>query len=52
MLFNMHTKLITMFFFVGNPCILLLDGSSYGKVDSSQKLQVRKKTKNIAGKME
>jgi hypothetical protein len=52
MLFNMHTKLITMLFFLGNPCSFLLDGSSCGKIDSSQKLPVRKKTKNVAGKME
>ena len=52
MLFNMHTKLITMPFFLGNPCSFILDGSSYGKIDSSHKLPVRKKTKNVAGKME
>jgi hypothetical protein len=39
-------------FFLGNPCSFLLDGSSCGKIDSSQKLPVRKKTKNVAGKME
>jgi len=39
-------------FFLGNPCIFLLDGSSCGKIDSSQKLLVRKNMKNVAGKME
>jgi hypothetical protein len=49
MLFNMHTKLITMPLFLGSPCSFLLDGSSCGKIDSSQKLHVRKKMKNVAG---
>jgi len=52
MLFNMHTKLITMPFFLGNPFTFLLDGSSCGKIDSSQKLWVRKNIENVAGKME
>jgi hypothetical protein len=34
------------------PCNFLLDESYYGKIDSFHKLPVRKKTKNIAGKME
>jgi len=33
-------------------CSFLLNESSYGKIDSFQKLLVRKKMKNFAGKME
>jgi hypothetical protein len=51
-LFNMHTKLITVPFVLGNPCSFLLDGSSCGKIDSLWKLPVRKKMKIVAGKME
>jgi hypothetical protein len=35
-----------------HPCSFLLDESSCGEIDSFQKLPVRKKTKNVAGKME
>jgi hypothetical protein len=52
MLFDMHTKLITMPFCLGNPCNFLLDGSSYGKIDSSRKIPVRKNMENVAGKIE
>jgi hypothetical protein len=33
-------------------CSFLLDESSCAEIDSFQKLLVRKKTKNVAGKME
>jgi hypothetical protein len=35
-----------------DPCSFLLDESSCGEIDSFQKLPARKKTKNVAGKME
>jgi hypothetical protein len=35
-----------------HPCSFLLDESSYGEIDSFQKILVRKKMKNVAGKME
>ena len=35
-----------------DPCNFLLDESSCGKIDSFHKLPVRKKMKNIVGKME
>jgi hypothetical protein len=35
-----------------DPCSFLLDESSCGKIDSFRKLPVRKKMKNVAGKME
>jgi hypothetical protein len=35
-----------------DPCSFLLDESSCGEIDSFQKLPVRKKMKNVAGKME
>jgi hypothetical protein len=35
-----------------DPCGFLLGGSSCGNIDSSQKLLMRKKMKNIVGQME